>query len=139
MSNVLWANCWQIIIAGLYLAENSLLTSMVIGREWANYAIKPKPLRVSHPKGKQRSSFYLNMPFRYGLPLMISNMVLHYFVSRSFFLVSTTTFYPNALEDKDNSFVTTGYSSNATLTGKFRLCYSIYATFDFILPSLVYF
>lgn len=133
MSHVLWANCWQIIISGLYVAENSLLTSMLVGREWANYAIKRKPLRVSHPKGVQRSTYYLSMPFRYAIPVMIANTVLHWLVSQSVFLVSTITFYPNAVEDEGNSFFTTGYSSNATFAGKFCLLHSAYIiTFLFL-------
>lgn len=111
----------------LYLANNSLLTCQLVSEEWAGYAKERKTLRVSHPVGIQRSSFFISMPMKYGIPLLAANATLHWLVSQSLFLVSTTAFYPNDVEDTSNSFTTTGYSTSAALTCKCDLncCSSI--------------
>ena len=120
IANVIWANYWQMIISMLYLANNSLLTCQLVSDEWAGYAKDRKTLRVSHPVGIQRSSYFISMPMKYGIPLLAANATLHWLVSQSMFLVSTTTFFPNDIEDASNSFTTTGYSTSASLACK---CY----------------
>lgn len=97
LANVLRANYWQIVISALYFAMNTLLTCMLLGREWANYATKRKPLPVSYPRGIQRSSYFISMPFQYGTPLIASRTTIHWLVSRPIFLLSTTTVYSNAI------------------------------------------
>ena len=107
------------IISMLYLALNALLSCQLVSEEWSGYAKERKTLRVSHPKGIQRSSYFISMPMKYAAPLMTANATLHWLVSQSTFLVNTTTFFPNAVEDSANSFTTTGYSTSAALTCKF--------------------
>lgn len=55
------------------------------------------------------------MPMKYGIPLLAANALLHLLVSQSVFVVSTTTYFPGDVEDKSNSFTTTGYSTSAAL------------------------
>ena len=120
IANVLWANCWQIVISFLYIAYNALLSCLLVSEEWGGYAVERKTLRVSHPKGIQRSTYFISMPLKYGIPLMIGNASLHWLVSQSMFLVSTTTYFPNAAEDPNASYTTTGYSSIAALCGTYN-------------------
>lgn len=115
IENVLFANYWQMIISLLYLAYNALLTCQLVAEEWSGYGKERKTLRVSHPQGIQRSSYFISMPLKYGIPLMSANATLHWLVSQSIFLVSTSTYFPNDIEDTSNSYVTTGYSTSACL------------------------
>jgi hypothetical protein len=126
---VIWANYWQMIISLLYLAYNALLTCQLVAEEWSGYAKQRKTLRVSHPRGIQRSSYFVSMPMKYGITLMIANATLHWLVSQSIFLVSTTTHLPNDSEDVSHSYVTTGYSLSASLTGGLTLSNSLLVCF----------
>ena len=86
-SNVFLANCPQLILSLLYFAYNSLWTCMLLVEEWAGYFKERKPLRVTSPTGQQRSTYRLQLPYRYGIPLMVISAVLHWLVSQSIFLV----------------------------------------------------
>ncbi|OCL15297.1 hypothetical protein AOQ84DRAFT_261724, partial [Glonium stellatum] len=109
------ANMWQVIISFLYLAYNALITCMIVGDEWSCYAIERNTLRVTHPRGIQRLSYFISMPYKYDIPLMVANTTLHWLVSQSIFIVSVTTYYPNYLVDEVNSYTTTGYSTSAAI------------------------
>ncbi|KAF2804655.1 uncharacterized protein BDZ99DRAFT_502510 [Mytilinidion resinicola] len=116
IANVIWANMWQVIISFLYLAYNALLTCMLVSDEWSGYATDRKTLRVTHPRGIQRSSYFVSMPYKYGIPLMAANTTLHWLVSQSIFVVSTIAYLPNLVEDISNSYTAvTGYSTSAAV------------------------
>ena len=73
LGNALVANSAQLIVSLIYFSYNSLLTNMVLGYEWVTYAYKRKGLRVTtKAKGDQRSSYFLSLPYRIALPLMIA-------------------------------------------------------------------
>jgi hypothetical protein len=89
ISNVLIANSAQVILSAIYFSYNGLFTCMLLGREWASYAHHRKSLRVSRaPDGAQRSTYFLQLPYRVSLPLMGLSGLIHYFVSQSIFLVA---------------------------------------------------
>jgi hypothetical protein len=117
-ANVVWANYWQMIISMLYLANNALLTCQLVNKELSGYAKERKTLRVSHPRGIQRSSYFVSMPMKYGIPLLAANATMHWLGSQSMFVVNTTTYFPNLIEDTSQSSSTTGYSTSAALTCK---------------------
>ena len=52
-----------------------------------SYASKAKALRVSSPKGVQRGTYWLQIPYRYGIPLLVCSGLLHWLVSQTLFLV----------------------------------------------------
>lgn len=83
---VLLANTPQAILSFLYLLFNGLCTSMLLAYEWGSYQLERKPLRVSDPYGRQRSSYFLQLPYRYAVPLVAMSGVLHWGVSQSLFL-----------------------------------------------------
>lgn len=83
---VLLANTRQAILSFLYLLFNGLCTSMLLAHEWGSYQLERKPLRVSDPRGRQRSSYFLQLPYRYAIPLVAMSGILHWGVSQSFFL-----------------------------------------------------
>lgn len=52
-----------------------------------------KGLRVSDaPQGKQRATYFLQLPYRLAIPFMLISGFLHWIVSQSFFLVSVQTY-----------------------------------------------
>jgi len=42
----------------------------------------------SVPKGKQRDKYFLQLPFRYGVPLLMGFSLMYWFVGQSLFLVA---------------------------------------------------
>ncbi|EHY56089.1 hypothetical protein HRR83_006539 [Exophiala dermatitidis] len=84
---VLIANLPQTIFSFLYLNLNGLLTSMWLASEWSGFATERKPLRVSKPKGAQRSTHFLQLPYKIALPMMIVAGFLHWMISQALFLV----------------------------------------------------
>jgi hypothetical protein len=103
LGNVLLANLPQLLISLSYYFYNSVLTTMIMASEYDSYAVrgrrgasvaeiiqtKPKKgLRVSSDRqGAQRSFYFLSLPYRYSLPLMLTYTVLHWLVSQSIFYV----------------------------------------------------
>ncbi|KAJ5002448.1 hypothetical protein K4K48_013325 [Colletotrichum sp. SAR 10_66] len=87
ISNVLLANTPQIVISFVYLFYNNVFTCMVMAHEYARFASVRKPLRVTRPYGEQRSTFWLQLPYRYIVPIMVIMAFMHWSVSRSIYLV----------------------------------------------------
>lgn len=75
--NVLVANLPQLIFSCLYLLYNGILTSMCLAHEYSNYSIRRKSLRVTSPHGDQRSTYWLNLPYIYSIPLLAISALLH--------------------------------------------------------------
>ncbi len=51
------------------------------------YAHHRSTLRVTSPKGTQRSTYWLQLPYTYSLPLLILSSLLSWLASQSFFSV----------------------------------------------------
>ena len=120
---ILLANLPQVLLSFLYLTYNSLFTSMLLAEEWSGFAHQRKTLRVTCPVGKQRSTYWLQLPYLYGIPLLVMSGILHWLVSQSIFLVrvavednfsSTTTDIGHRLGEEIVS--TCGYSPIAIIT-----------------------
>ena len=61
--------------------------------EWQSYSRAQKSLSVSaRPQGKQRESHFLQLPYRFAVPLTAFSALLHWLVSQSIFLVSMHTY-----------------------------------------------
>jgi hypothetical protein len=80
-------NSIQALLSFIMLIYNALFTSMLSGLEWNGYAKSRKPLRVASRRAGQRSSYYLQLPYWYVLPLMVTSGLLHWITSLSLFLV----------------------------------------------------
>jgi hypothetical protein len=85
--NALLANVPQLVLSISYLFFNSLCTAMATTQEWNSFATSRKGLRVSQPSGSQRSTYFLQLPYKYSIPLTITSGVMHWLLSQSFFLV----------------------------------------------------
>jgi len=53
-----------------------------------------KTLRVTTPEGIQRSSYFVHMPLRYGIPMLASITLQHYLVTQGIFVYATEP-YPS--------------------------------------------
>jgi hypothetical protein len=93
--HVMTANSFQVLVSFLYLFYNNILTHQIIADELISFLREKKALRVSFPRNSlQRSSYFLSLPWRYALPLMIAFITLHWLVSQSVFTVQTTAYGP---------------------------------------------
>ncbi|KAI0144643.1 hypothetical protein GGR57DRAFT_481571 [Xylariaceae sp. FL1272] len=112
LSNVLIINSPQVLFSILYSISGAVLTTFLVQNEYS-LMWKPnrrKTLRVSEPVGIQRSSYFISLPLRYGIPLNVSSAVFHWLISQSYFLARVTALLPNGDQDYGNSFSTLGYS-----------------------------
>lgn len=89
-----------------------------MGEEWSGYAHRRKPLRVISPSEEQRGSYYLQLPYRWSVPLLVCSGLLHWLVSQSIFLARVIV-----LDSQENvvpgSISTWGYSPIAII---FAIC-----------------
>lgn len=57
-------------------SSTSKFTSMLTAAEWAQFAVTRKALRVSRPRRGQRSTYWLQLPWKYSLPLLAVSIFL---------------------------------------------------------------
>lgn len=86
---------------------------MFLAQEWESYATHRKTLRVSFPQGNQRSTYWLQLPYRYGIPLLVASAILHWLVSQSLFLARIISLDEDDREVADSSVSSCGYSNIA--------------------------
>ena len=94
---------------------NGLFTCMLFAEEWNAHASQRKFLRVTSPKERQRSTYRLQLPYRYGIPLLIASSTLQWFVSQSVLLARVNVINSQNLEVAELS--TCGYSPMAIISG----------------------
>ena len=98
---------------------NSVYTCMFEAAEWARYSQDRKALRVTSPTFAQRSTYWLQLPWKCGIPLNIASSLMHWLVSQSLFLVRINAYDPfgKIILEKENissdSRSTCGYSASA--------------------------
>ncbi|OOO12031.1 hypothetical protein OAory_01085010 [Aspergillus oryzae] len=97
MQGVVTANSVQLLVTVGYYFYNSVLTSMLASAEYSSYGTDRKPLRVTWPvKGsQQRSTYWLSVPYKYGIPVMILFMVIHWFASQALYYVLLIPYSPD--------------------------------------------
>ena len=88
---------------------------MLLAKEWSAFASKRNFLRVTTPIGRQRSTYRLQLPYRYGVPLLVGSGTLHWLVSQSIFLARVNVVDSMGFEYPDESISTCGYSPIAII------------------------
>lgn len=87
LSAIIVANIPQLLLSGLYLTLNNIMTRIYLQVEWTGFSKHRKALRVSRKRiGVQRATYFLHLPYRASLPLMGISATLHWLVSQSIFL-----------------------------------------------------
>lgn len=127
MASVLIANIPQPILSLQYLLFNGIVTSFSLANEWSTVAHERKTLRVSDPKPGQRSTYFLQLPYRYAIPLMILSGVLHWSVSQSIFIAQVASFSKDGKVVDPAAISTCGYSPVAiTITMIIGTCLAMF-------------
>ncbi|KAF3912443.1 hypothetical protein ABW20_dc0102814 [Dactylellina cionopaga] len=101
---------------------------MAISREIDRLSKERKYLRVSEPTGGQRSTFFLQLPYRFSIPLMITSGLLHWLWSQSVFLVSVSESNAEGKQERVDNVL--GYSPMPFLVGVIIL-------FGMVLASII--
>ncbi|OGM43322.1 hypothetical protein ABOM_008718 [Aspergillus bombycis] len=89
------ANLPQLLLSGLYFMYNAVLTGMASAYEWSMFAYQQTTLRVTLPWGAQRETYWLQLPWRYSLPLLACSTIIHWLISQSIFLINLKIYQPN--------------------------------------------
>lgn len=82
----LTANAPQLLLSFSYFVYNSLLTRLCAEKEWYSYSRDYLPLRVTEPKGAQRSTYRLQLPYKYSIILITISIGLHWIISNVLFI-----------------------------------------------------
>jgi hypothetical protein len=85
-SAVMLANSPQLLLSFSYFVYNSLYTRLCCEKEWNSFSTDYRPLRVSSPNGNQISTYRLQLPYRYSVPLITVSALLHWLVSNSLYV-----------------------------------------------------
>ncbi|KAI1390078.1 uncharacterized protein F4822DRAFT_223520 [Hypoxylon trugodes] len=86
VNGVLLANSPQLLLSFCYLAYNNLFTRLQMAREWAMFSQGYHALRVTDPKGDQYSTYRLQLPYKYSIPLMGVSIFLHWLLSNTIYV-----------------------------------------------------
>jgi len=103
------ANLPQTILSFLCLTYNSLFTCMLLGHDWSLFSHHHRTLRVTSPRPGQRSTYWLQIPYAYAIPLMTLSGLLHWLTSQSLFLAGFKSSGPLG-EEGSIILSTVGYS-----------------------------
>jgi len=125
---VLIANSPQLLLSFAYLAFNGLFTRLHMAKEWSSMSIQYKALRVSNPRGEQNSTYFLQLPYRYSIPLLIVSISLHWVLSGCIYLlVMQGRYFSGAGSDGPlSSLMALGFSTKSLIT---MLAVSIFLAF----------
>ncbi|TPX15245.1 uncharacterized protein E0L32_004522 [Thyridium curvatum] len=120
LEQTLLANTPQLILSVCYIAYNGIFTRIAAEFEWASFSVKHRPLRVTRKKGQQKSTWRLQLPYHWSVPLLITSIMLHWLYSNAIYTSIYTGYsgsYPYTYQDD-----TTGlqYSSVTIL-----ICFTI--------------
>jgi hypothetical protein len=88
---------------------------MVSGDEWSRFTYHRKALRTTDRRGEQRSTYWLSLPWTYGLPLAFTSSILHWLISQSLFVARTEVLDTYGAPE-EISYMDIGYSPIAILT-----------------------
>lgn len=84
---IMIANSPQVFLSFAYLAFNSLFTRLHMAKEWSAMSTRYKALRVTNPQGQQSSTYFLQLPYRYSVPILITSTLLHWILSGCIYLL----------------------------------------------------
>lgn len=112
-ADVLIVNSPQVVLSLIYILYNGLFTCMLLSAEYLKFATQRSSLRVTDPRNTQRSTYWLQLPYRYAIPFLVAMGVLHWLVSQSIFLVRIVVIDLNGNPDYGREIGGCGWSPNA--------------------------
>ena len=87
---------------------------MLANREWASYVHKRAALRVTVPASTQRSTYFLSLPYKFSLPLIVASILLHWFVSQTLFIAPIAIYKNGVLEPTSRDWL---HHAGGSVTG----------------------
>jgi hypothetical protein len=101
LASFLLVNIPQVLVSYIYVGLNNILTTIVVMAEWCGYSAserQAKGLRVSSPllDTKQRSTYFLSLPYRWSIPTTIMVTFFHWLVTEVFFFVQVNVYADNS-------------------------------------------
>lgn len=111
LGDAMFVNLPQFLVSCAYLLYNSMFTDMQLAVEYTRFAQHAKALRISDPKGAQRSTYWLQLPFKYSLPLMAVMSLLHWLISEALYMVDIAFVWPDGSSDENAHVVSAGEPS----------------------------
>lgn len=79
------------------------------------YAHRRSTLRVTSPKGAQRSTYWLQLPYTYSLPLLILSSLLSWLASQSLFPIQISILDSDRNTLNERKISSCGYSPEAII------------------------
>lgn len=116
---VLIANSPQLFLSLAHLSFNGLFTRLHMAKEWSAMSTRYKALRVTNPQGQQSSTYFLQLPYRYSVPLLIISILLHWVLSGCIcLLVMQGEYYSEKFSSEGpfNSLLSVGFSTKSIFT-----------------------
>lgn len=86
------ANLPQLVLAVILFLYTGILSAFFTADEYASFAHKAQNLRVASPAGQQNGTWLLAMPKLWGLLFLVMQILLHWFVSQSLFVVDVAVY-----------------------------------------------
>ncbi|KAK5085900.1 hypothetical protein LTR05_005189 [Lithohypha guttulata] len=125
------ANAPQAMLSFLYMVYNTIYTLMYVGEDWdmfgaytattrQNFRIHSKKethryLRVSEPKGQQKSTHKLTLPLRFAIPLLCASGLLHWLMSQSLYLANISVIPRDGTLPKQDEITTIAFAPRAMI------------------------
>ncbi|KAJ6071510.1 hypothetical protein N7499_009524 [Penicillium canescens] len=128
LGSVVLANVPQLALTLSYYCYNNVVTDMLAAREYSSYGASRKPLRVTWPaKGsRQRSTYWLSVPYQYAAPILLIYGILHWLVSQSIYYVLVIPYDMQGNPSLANRVSALGYSPLpiflSILVGSLMIC-----------------
>lgn len=97
------------------MTGNQICTRYATTQEYNAFGTHPKPLRVSKPEGRQRGTRFLQLPFRWAIPMAIMSGFTHWLLSQTIFLVRQDRVAADGSWDRAGSLAACGVSGTAAL------------------------
>lgn len=88
---------------------------MACAREWNTLGTTRKGLRVTDPSGEQRSTYFLQLPYSWAVPLICVSGTLHWLLSQTFFLIRIDCFDGEGQLKSEESRAACGISFSSLL------------------------
>ena len=117
VSAMILANFPQLSVSAMYLSLNHQLTLMIQLRDWAGLASRRQAIRVSNPElaSDQVSTYWLSLPYRYSIPLLLTSVSLGWLVSQTLFIVRYALYNDASIDDAPNVSYKMGFSAIALI------------------------
>ncbi|KAK7947830.1 uncharacterized protein PG986_008716 [Apiospora aurea] len=113
VATLICINMPQLILSFIYLTINMLHTQLQVEKEWNSYGLSYRPLRVSYPKGQQTSTYWLQLPFRYSIPMIGTSALLHWLIRSDIEKTAYNERLRNEFRLPEDTFVGMGYSDTS--------------------------